>query len=387
MFDGGYVHHGLLQSAIWLLNQESENLKRLWLENGSCYKMIFVGHSLGSGVAALMTVIVVNHRDMFGGIPRELVRCYALSPARSMSLNLAVKYADSIAFYGGEENEIKLLLQRFRSAFENLTQLLISSRNLEFFTGGYRYLIQILPAAVVAPMFFSGKIEYGVINQSVGTREEQTVGCKKAKPRGMVESGTQTHIRRKQLNSAHLVLAGQLPGDWGFFVPYWIGSISLVIVGVGSISPGLLQAAIGGFSTFFADYQDRIARHEAAPFLIAYLLRLPFLGYSLDIGKENVNLIDENLEELIYSGQLDSKELDRLVNKSTQLLSIALFDYIVAEPGKFVADECEKFQLLAGRTSELGFTFSFPVMKLSIDSGTLIRWTKGFSIEEMVTVH
>ncbi|XP_076932602.1 uncharacterized protein LOC143598208 [Bidens hawaiensis] len=95
-FDGGYVHHGLLKSAIWLLNEESENLKKLWLENGSCYKMVFVGHSLGSGVAALMTVIVVNHRDRLGGIPRELVRCFALAPARCMSLNLAVKYADVI---------------------------------------------------------------------------------------------------------------------------------------------------------------------------------------------------------------------------------------------------------------------------------------------------
>ncbi|GMP64588.1 hypothetical protein CsSME_00025799 [Camellia sinensis var. sinensis] len=75
--------------------------------------------------------------------------------------------AESIAFYAGEDNEKQLLLQRFRSAFENLTQLLISSRNLEFFTNGYRYLIQILPAAVVAPMYFSGKIEFGVINQSV----------------------------------------------------------------------------------------------------------------------------------------------------------------------------------------------------------------------------
>ncbi|GLT67236.1 hypothetical protein SLA2020_395580 [Shorea laevis] len=75
--------------------------------------------------------------------------------------------AESIAFYGGEENEMQLLLRRFRRAFENLTQLLISSRNLEFFTNGYRYLIQILPAAVVAPMYFSGKIEFGVINQSV----------------------------------------------------------------------------------------------------------------------------------------------------------------------------------------------------------------------------
>ncbi|XP_009146314.1 ABC transporter D family member 2, chloroplastic [Brassica rapa] len=75
--------------------------------------------------------------------------------------------AESIAFYGGEQNEMQLLLERFRSAFDNLTELLIASRNLEFFTDGYRYLIQILPAALVAPMFFSGKIEFGVINQSV----------------------------------------------------------------------------------------------------------------------------------------------------------------------------------------------------------------------------
>ncbi|XP_059624372.1 uncharacterized protein LOC132267271 isoform X1 [Cornus florida] len=108
------------------------------------------------------------------------------------------------------------------------------------------------------------------------------------------------------------VLAGQLPGDWGFFVPYLIGSISLIVLAVGSISPGLLQAAIGGFSLFFPDYQDRIARHEAAHFLVAYLLGLPILGYSLDIGKENVNLIDEKLEKMIYKGQLDAKDLDRL---------------------------------------------------------------------------
>lgn len=75
--------------------------------------------------------------------------------------------AESIAFYGGEENELQLLLDRFRRAYQNLTELLVASRNLEFFTNGYRYLIQILPAAVVAPMFFSGKIEFGVINQSV----------------------------------------------------------------------------------------------------------------------------------------------------------------------------------------------------------------------------
>ncbi|KAK9670518.1 hypothetical protein RND81_13G206800 [Saponaria officinalis] len=108
------------------------------------------------------------------------------------------------------------------------------------------------------------------------------------------------------------VLAGQLPGDWGFFLPYLIGSIPLLVLAVGSVSPGLLQAIIGKFSAVFPDYQERIARHEAAHFLVAYLLGLPILGYSLDLGKEHVNLVNDKLEKLIYSGKLDAKELDRL---------------------------------------------------------------------------
>ncbi|XP_057807193.1 uncharacterized protein LOC131021884 [Salvia miltiorrhiza] len=96
MFDGGYVHNGLLKSAVWMLKRESETLRRLWEENGREYKMVFAGHSLGSGVAALLAVIVANHAHQLGGLPRTLLRCYAVAPARCMSLNLAVKYADII---------------------------------------------------------------------------------------------------------------------------------------------------------------------------------------------------------------------------------------------------------------------------------------------------
>ncbi|XP_039144468.1 uncharacterized protein LOC120281840 [Dioscorea cayenensis subsp. rotundata] len=96
MFDGGYVHHGLLKAATWLLNQEADTLRELWLQRGPDYRLVIAGHSLGSGIAALMTVIIVNHRDRLGGIPRSQVRCYAIAPARCMSLNLAVKYADVI---------------------------------------------------------------------------------------------------------------------------------------------------------------------------------------------------------------------------------------------------------------------------------------------------
>lgn len=35
--------------------------------------------------------------------------------------------AESIAFYGGEDNELQLLLQRFNSAFENLTVCMVDT--------------------------------------------------------------------------------------------------------------------------------------------------------------------------------------------------------------------------------------------------------------------
>jgi len=64
----------------------------------------------------------------------------------------------------------------------------------------------------------------------------------------------------------------------------------------------------------------------------------------------------------------------------------ALFDYIAAELAKFVAEEGEEFHPPPGRQRELGFTFSFPIMQTSINSGTLIRWTKGFSIDDTVSI-
>jgi len=62
-----------------------------------------------------------------------------------------------------------------------------------------------------------------------------------------------------------------------------------------------------------------------------------------------------------------------------------LFDFITAELAKFVASEDEEFHLSEGKQRELGFTFSFPVRQTSIASGTLIKWTKGFNIDETVS--
>ncbi|MDX9963022.1 ABC transporter ATP-binding protein/permease [Desulfobacter postgatei] len=74
--------------------------------------------------------------------------------------------AESIAFYKGEKGEKAQILKRFKSVLKNFNFLIGWQRNLEFFTTGYNYLVIILPAVIVAPMYFAGKVEFGEISQA-----------------------------------------------------------------------------------------------------------------------------------------------------------------------------------------------------------------------------
>lgn len=76
--------------------------------------------------------------------------------------------AESIAFYGGESIEMKEIKQRLDRSVSNYWGLIKAQRNLEFFTNAYRYMVQIIPGLVVSPLYFSGKIELGVVSQSYG---------------------------------------------------------------------------------------------------------------------------------------------------------------------------------------------------------------------------
>ena len=46
--------------------------------------------------------------------------------------------AESIAFYGGEAQEQQLLMRRLQRVVENNGSLIVTTRNLEFFTSFYR---------------------------------------------------------------------------------------------------------------------------------------------------------------------------------------------------------------------------------------------------------
>ncbi|BBN07864.1 hypothetical protein MPTK1_4g06870 [Marchantia polymorpha subsp. ruderalis] len=154
----------------------------------------------------------------------------------------------------------------------------------------------------------------GISRRTTFIRELTTLGIKNAEELAIPSTRNDAAFLATVVGTTSViaVVAGQLPGDWGFFVPYLVGGISLGVLAVGSVSPGLLQAGIDLFSGSFADSQERVLRHEAAHFLVAYLVGLPIVAYSLDLGKEHVNLVDEKLQKRIYEGQLDSRELDRL---------------------------------------------------------------------------
>lgn len=114
------------------------------------------------------------------------------------------------------------------------------------------------------------------------------------------------------ITSVLAVVLGQLPGDWGFWGAYGTGGISIVVLAIGSVNPGILQFAIDAFSQIFPDYKSRVLRHEAGHFLTGYLLGVPVASYSLMIGKEHTDFAEAKLQKRLIEKSLQSQEVDAL---------------------------------------------------------------------------
>jgi vitamin B12/bleomycin/antimicrobial peptide transport system ATP-binding/permease protein len=74
--------------------------------------------------------------------------------------------AESIALLHHEDRLRARLLNRIDELVGNFRRITSVNRNLGVFTTGYNYLIQIIPALIVAPRFIRGEVEFGVITQS-----------------------------------------------------------------------------------------------------------------------------------------------------------------------------------------------------------------------------
>lgn len=76
------------------------------------------------------------------------------------------EHAEAVAVMQHEERAHRRLLLRLQALVQNSRRMIAVNRNLGFFTNGYNYLIQIIPALLVAPLFIRGEAEFGVIAQS-----------------------------------------------------------------------------------------------------------------------------------------------------------------------------------------------------------------------------
>ncbi|KAF5740854.1 hexokinase [Tripterygium wilfordii] len=119
--------------------------------------------------------------------------------------------------------------------------------------------------------------------------------------------------------------------------------------------------------------------------ILSYVDSLPSgnekgLFYALDLGGTNFRVLRVQLggkEERVIDVEFEQVSIPQELMFGT---SEELFDFIASGLAKFAEKESVKFHLPPGRQREIGFTFSFPVKQTSIDSGILIKWTKGFSV-------
>jgi putative ATP-binding cassette transporter len=74
--------------------------------------------------------------------------------------------AEHIALLHRETRVQSELLGRLQRLVDNMKQIIELNRNLGFFTTGYNYLIQVIPALIVAPLFINGSADFGIIAQA-----------------------------------------------------------------------------------------------------------------------------------------------------------------------------------------------------------------------------
>lgn len=74
--------------------------------------------------------------------------------------------AEALRVARREERLAERLLQRLEDLVGNLRRIIAINRNVGFFSTGYSWMIQIIPALFVAPAYIAGEVEFGVVTQS-----------------------------------------------------------------------------------------------------------------------------------------------------------------------------------------------------------------------------
>jgi putative ATP-binding cassette transporter len=154
---------GLLSSVVTLISF----VVILWGLSGSLelWGLNIPGYLVWAALAYAIVGTVLTHvigRKLIGlGFNKQRVEAdfrFSLVRLRENS--------EGVALYRGEQEELGGLRQRFAAVIGNWWQLMRKRKQLNWFTSFYAQLAIIFPYIVVAPRFFSGDIQLGVIFQT-----------------------------------------------------------------------------------------------------------------------------------------------------------------------------------------------------------------------------
>jgi len=116
------------------------------------------------GYAALGTGVTST---LFGSKLTQLTHAILhLTADLRFSLVRARENAEAIAFYGGEAHESSVAHQHLHALVLRLRESILWARHLSLFTNSYHYITIVLPGLIVAPRYFAGELDFGVISQT-----------------------------------------------------------------------------------------------------------------------------------------------------------------------------------------------------------------------------
>jgi vitamin B12/bleomycin/antimicrobial peptide transport system ATP-binding/permease protein len=125
-------------------------------------------------ISPLLAVVAGAYAALGSGITvlvgRPLVKLNSDQLDKEASFRSALIHvrenAQLIRLARAEPGQTGRLIQRLDDLVANFRRIAAIDRNVGFFATGYNWMIQIIPALIVAPAFIRGQIEFGVITQS-----------------------------------------------------------------------------------------------------------------------------------------------------------------------------------------------------------------------------
>ena len=126
--------------------------------------------SISGLLVAVLFIYTIFGTGLTIKIGSRLVRIYNRQYAREATFRYNLvrirENAESIAFFRGERREKVGIGHRFKDLVRNSRYLISWNRNLGMFTTGYSNFALVLPTLIIAPAFFAGGVQFGVVTQA-----------------------------------------------------------------------------------------------------------------------------------------------------------------------------------------------------------------------------